>query len=193
MQGVATIDYYLDTNTVDVAVSDVVDRDGQPIIEDFGFVGVSLSADGTFSHVDRSNLLHGAFLGPANEEAAGVFEHHNPTVLGSFGARAVPDTVTLEETGTVDSPFTVSDDSGNRVPYFAYYDWGFWGRQFQEDLFGAFVEQTITRERRQSPATAPSEPLGFPEHRPEAILCREAPCGPGTYERSTIVVEVSLP
>ncbi len=83
--------------------------------------------------------LTGVFTGLSHEGAAGTLERSDFTA--AFGARAVtdvvpeaPDTgramVTLEEAGTV---------SGSYV--FLYDDWGFEGRQTEENLFGAFINR----------------------------------------------------
>ena len=146
VEGVATIDYHLSANRMDVAFSQVTSRDGRRAIPDISFRAIEPRADGTFAGGGRTGILNGAFLGPSGEEVAGVFNHRATDVAGSFGARAVPDTVTLEDTGTVDSVFTTTDDSGAGVPFFWYDDWGLWARQFQEDVFGVFVEQTVSSE-----------------------------------------------
>ena len=52
--------------------------------------------------------------------------------MGSFGARRLPDTVTLEESGAARLL---------SAGFYAFEDWGFWGEQFHEEVFRAFIEQ----------------------------------------------------
>ena len=59
-------------------------------------------------------------------------------------AQAVPDTVTLQETGTTSFAGDYSDGSGTRSVY-AYDDWGFWGQQFGANVFTAVIDREITR------------------------------------------------
>ena len=141
VEGVATVDFHLSQSLVDVTLSEVASRDGQRALPDISYRGLQPQADGTFSDWDETGYLKGAFLGPGNEETVGMFRHYSTSVLGGFGARAVPDTVTLEETGTAS---LVGDFETSSL--YAYDDWGFWGRQFGENLFAAVVEQRITRE-----------------------------------------------
>ena len=54
------------------------------------------------------------------------------------------DIVTIDEAGYVQVAYTYTDDTGTH-PVYEYEDWGIWGRQFQENLFGAFIEQVVTR------------------------------------------------
>ena len=144
VEGVATVDYHLSTNLVGVAISEVASRDGQRDLEDFGFYTIQPQADGAFEGSGQSGRLNGAFLGPSHEEAAGTFHHYAANVIGSFGARRLPDTVSLEEGGSVQVAYTYANDTGTH-PFHTYHDWGIWGQQFQENLFGAFVEQEITQ------------------------------------------------
>lgn len=144
VEGVATVDFYLATNRVDVAFSNVASRDGQRALPDISFRGLEPRADGTLQGNYDNGWLRGAFLGPGHEEAVGIFSHSETTVRGSFGAQAVPDTVTLQETGTTSFAGDYSDSSGTRSIY-AYDDWGFWGRQFGTNVFTAVVDQEITR------------------------------------------------
>ena len=124
---------------MDVLISEVTSRDHQRVVPDFGFEDLATEADGTFEGF-RSGSIEGAFFGPSHEEAAGSF-YHNPThVAGSFGARRLPDTVTLEESGTV-RLLESTVGSG----FYAFDNWGFWARQFEENVVGAFIEQTIRK------------------------------------------------
>ena len=145
VEGVATVDYFLATNRMHVSFTEVASRDRQRTFRDFGFRNLEPHADGTFADGGSTGILNGAFFGPANEEVGGMFNHSTAKVLGSFGARAVPDTVTLEETGTVGPVSLTTDDSGAQVPLFRYDDWGIWGRQYSADLFGALIEQNVTQ------------------------------------------------
>ena len=141
VQGRATIDFYLSTNLVEVAFSGVTSRDGQRTVTDFGFDDIQPQANGTFAG-GAAGILNGAFLGSGHEEAAGMFHHNAASVTGSFGARAVPDTVTLEETGAVEVAGTFTDDSGTHS-FYGYNDWGLWGKQFHNELFGSMLKQTV--------------------------------------------------
>ena len=138
VEGRATVDYYSSTNLVDVAFSEIASRDGLRALDDFGFDDIRPEADGTFASSTAGNL-NGALFGPGHEEAAGTFHHYEASVTGSFGARRMPDTVTLEETGTVEVAGTLTVTAGT-YSFYSYDDWGFWGRQFGENLFGAFLE-----------------------------------------------------
>ena len=139
VEGLATVKFSLSDSQVDVLISEVRSRDQQRVIADFSFEDLAAEADGTYGGF-VSGSVRGGFFGPAQEEAAGWF-YHNPTyIAGSFGARRLPDTVTLEENGhfrLIDS----SDGSG----FYAYDDWGFWATQFEEHVFGAFIEQTTRK------------------------------------------------
>ena len=105
VEGVATVDFHLSRSRVDVAFSDIVSRDGQRTLPNVSFRGLQPQANGTFSHWDGSGLLKGAFLGSGHEEVAGIFRHNSTSVSGGFGARAVPDTFALEETGSTSFVF----------------------------------------------------------------------------------------
>ena len=143
VEGVATVDFHLATNRVDVAFSDVASRDGRRALPDIRFSGLEPRADGTLRGNYDNGWLRGAFLGPGHEEAVGLFSHTETTVRGSFGAQAVPDSVMLQETGSVSFAGDSSDGSGTRSIY-AYDDWGYWGRQFGANAFTAVIDQEIT-------------------------------------------------
>ena len=139
VEGLATVKFSLSDNQVDVLITEVTSMDHQRVVEDFGFKDTAADTDGTFEGY-ASGPIRGAFFGPAQEEAAGWFYHNPTSIAGSFGAQRLPDTVTLEESGR----FRLIDASdGSR--FYAYDDWGFWATQFDEHVFGAFIEQT-TRE-----------------------------------------------
>ena len=133
VEGLAMIAFSLSDNQVDLAFSEVVSRDGSRQLADFGFDDLRLGTDGTFGGGGTTGLVDGALFGASHEEAAGAFHHNAASVTGSFGARRMPDTVTLHGSGTV-----------RALGHFhAFDDWGFWGRQFGDALFGAFVAQTV--------------------------------------------------
>ena len=135
VEGLATVEFSLSDNQVDVLISEVTSLDGQRTVEDFGYEDLPAQTDGTFAGF-RSGSIRGGLFGPSQEEAAGWF-YHNPThIAGSFGARRLPDTVMLEETGR----FRLLDGSVGSG-FYAYDDWGFWAAQFNEQVFGAFIEQ----------------------------------------------------
>ena len=136
VQGLATVRFSLSDHQVDVLFSVVSSRDHRRVLSDFGFKNLPARADGTFGGGGRSGMVDGAFFGPSHEEAAGSFHHNATHVTGSFGARRLPDTAALAESGTV----KLVGSTGGRG-FYAFDDWGFWGRQFQEDIFGAFIHQ----------------------------------------------------
>ncbi len=144
VEGVATIDFHLAPNRVDVRFSDIASRDGQRTLSDIAFRGLQPRDTGTVWSSLENGWLKGAFLGPDHEEVAGVFYHNTASVAGSFGAQRMSDIVTIEEAGYVQVAYTYTDDTGTH-PVYEYEDWGIWGRQFQENLFGAFIEQVVTR------------------------------------------------
>ncbi len=140
VEGRATVDFSLFTNLVDVMFTEVASRHGQRNLLDFGFGHLPAAADGTFSG-RAEGIIHGAFFGPDHEEAGGTFHHYETDVFGSFGARREADTVTLEETGAVRDHISTEG-----YKFYSYNQWGFWAKQFQENIFGAFLEQNITSE-----------------------------------------------
>ena len=140
VEGRARVGFSLSTNRVDVAFSEVVSRDGQRALPDFGFEDLRLTADGIFVGGGTAGAVDGAFFGPSQEEAAGAFYHNELSMRGSFGARRMPDTVTLEASGTATPIGNVADGSG----FYSFDDWGFWGKQFDETVFGAFLAHEIS-------------------------------------------------
>ncbi|MDE0030019.1 MAG: hypothetical protein OXU42_11535 [Deltaproteobacteria bacterium] len=133
VEGRATVAYSLGDSRVSVGFSEVVSRDGRRQLDDFGFEDLRLDSDGTFAGGGSTGAVNGAFFGPSHAEAAGAFHHNSARVTGGFGARRMPDTATLHESGTV----------GPLDHFLAYDDWGFWGTQFGDSLFGAFVTQRV--------------------------------------------------
>ncbi len=142
VRGRATLDLDLATTELVLTLADVTTVDGLDTLPDFHFDDVRLDPGGTF-RTDSQGILAGALLGPNREEAAGSFHHDAALVTGSFGARAVPDTVTLEETGDTRIGGTITDDSGTHS-FHSYHEWGVWAKQFDRQLFRALVEQEIT-------------------------------------------------
>ncbi|MDE0331888.1 MAG: hypothetical protein OXL41_08465 [Nitrospinae bacterium] len=139
VEGRATVDFWLSTNLIDVTFSEVASRDGRRELPDFGFEGLTPQTDGTFTRSDESGRIHGALFGPAREETGGTFAQYETDVFGSFGARREADTVTLEETGATRVLISSED-----YEFYAFDKWGFWVKQFQENIFGAFLEQNVT-------------------------------------------------
>lgn len=146
VKGLATVKFSLSDSQVDVLISEVMSLDRQRVVEDFSYEDLPAETDGTFEGF-VSGSIRGGFFGPSQEEAAGWF-YHNPTyIAGSFGARRLPDTVTLEETGGL------RRSSG----FYVYDDWGFWGRQLQENVFGAFIHRKVERKGTTTTYYHPSE------------------------------------
>ena len=139
VEGLATVKFSLSENRVDVAFSDVASRDGLREVPEFGFENLPAQADGRFSASAASGIVDGAFFGPLHEEAAGSFHHNATQVTGSFGAGRMTDAVTLEDRGDTAAFGDIAGGSG----FYAFHEWGLWGTQFGDDLFGAFVGQTI--------------------------------------------------
>ena len=133
VEGLATVAYSLRDNQVSLGFSEVVSLDGRRQLDDFGFEDLPLGSSGTFAGGGTAGSVNGALFGASHEEAAGAFHHNSARVTGSFGARRMPDTVTLHESGTVRAV----------EQFHAFDDWGFWGTQFGDALFGAFVAQGV--------------------------------------------------
>ena len=99
VEGVASLEYFLSDNRLDVAFTDVASRDGRRALRDFAFEGLQVEEDGTFGGDGAAGALDGAFFGPSREEAAGAFHHDPSDVTGSFGARRLPDAAAPGEGG----------------------------------------------------------------------------------------------
>ena len=134
VEGLATVKFSLSDSQVDVLITEVTSLDRQRTVEDFSYEDLEAETDGTFGGF-RSGPIRGGFFGPAQEEAAGRFFHNPTQIYGSFGAPRLPDTVTLEESG----------DTYLTSGFYAYDDWGLWGRQLQENIFGAFIHRRVER------------------------------------------------
>ena len=108
-EGLATVEYSLSENEVDVAFTKVrmmyAKESGVPAaLFGFGFEGLQVELDGEFHVDDRTGYLSGAFFGPTHEEVAGEFVYLDgewPSFIGSFGARqvsgALPPIDTIDE------------------------------------------------------------------------------------------------
>ena len=136
VEGLATVKFSLSDNQVDVLISEVTSLDHQRTVEDFSYEGLPAESDGAFGG-SRSGSISGGFFGPGQEEAAGRFYHDPTHMAGSFGARRLSDIVTLEEAGTA---FL---DEGLVFSSYVFEDWGYWARQFGQDIFGVFIDQDM--------------------------------------------------
>ena len=114
VEGLASLEYALSDNSLDVAFSDVASRDGRRTLRDFAFEDLQVAEDGTFGSDDVAGALDGAFFGPSQEEAAGAFHHHTSDVTGSFGARRLPDIAALEESGPSGTQPPIVEDDATR-------------------------------------------------------------------------------
>ncbi|MDE0206697.1 MAG: hypothetical protein OXP66_11800 [Candidatus Tectomicrobia bacterium] len=139
VEGLATVKFSLANNQVDVEISEVTSRDRQRTVDDFSYLELPVQTDGTFSGF-RSGSIEGGFFGSSQEEAAGWFYYNPYHVAGSFGARRLPDAVTLGQSGS----FGLLESSDGSW-FYAYDDWGLWATQFDEHVFGAFIEQTTRK------------------------------------------------
>ena len=109
VEGLASIDFSLIDNLLDVAFSEVASRDGEREVPDFAFEDLQVEEDGTFASADTAGTMDGALFGPSQVEVAGAFHHATTDVTGSFGARRVPGAVAVEERGTAAPPPPVVD------------------------------------------------------------------------------------
>ena len=64
VEGVATIDFHLDSNHVDVTLSEIESRDGRRTHPNINFWGLQPRTNGTIRGSDETGWLRGAFLGP---------------------------------------------------------------------------------------------------------------------------------
>ena len=87
LQGDATLDYDLDSNSLDVAFSSIknIDRLTAHTTETVMFQDLRIGSRGTFEAGLAGNRIQGGFYGPGHVEAAGIFEQSN--IVGAFGAR----------------------------------------------------------------------------------------------------------
>ena len=101
VEGLENLEFSLSDNSLDVTFSDVATRDGQRTLRDIAFQNLEVEEDGTFRGDGAAGAMDGAFFGSSQVEAAGAFRHNASNVIGSFGARRLPDTVTLAVTEPV--------------------------------------------------------------------------------------------
>ena len=85
--GDATLDYDLNTNSLDVAFRRItnVERGAAHSTRTVMFQNVRTGSRGTFEAGLTGNRIQGGFYGPGHVEAAGIFEQSN--IVGAFGAR----------------------------------------------------------------------------------------------------------
>ena len=114
VEGLASLEYALSDNKLDVTFSDVASRDGRRTLRDFAFKGLDVEEDGTFGSDGAAGALDGAFFGPSQEAAAGAFHHNSSDVTGSFGARRLPDVAALNESGPSETPPPIVDIDESR-------------------------------------------------------------------------------
>ena len=75
-----------ETPTIDIQFTDIMNVSTGDPHSDISFVGVSISdRKGFYSGPSDRNYVNGEFMGPDNEEIAGVFEHED--LIGAFGAK----------------------------------------------------------------------------------------------------------
>lgn len=116
VEGVASLEYSLSDNSLDVAFSRVASRDGRRKLLNFAFRDLPVLDDGTFARDDTAGAMDGSFFGPSQEEAGGAFHHNSSDVTGSFGARRLPAAVTLQRSGPSETqPPIVEDDETRYV------------------------------------------------------------------------------
>ena len=174
VEGLATVKFSLSNNSLDLAFSEVSSRDGKREVADFGFDDLGLEGDSTFSLWDTSGLVFGALFGLAHEEAAGAFQHNQTNILGSFGARRLPNTVTLEQGGTatldegLQMTVYILDEEILILPY-NYDDWGFWAKQFGQDIFGALIDRNLEESSLFPGISYLGDPFGRIEGTPSGI------------------------
>ena len=114
VEGLASVRFSLFDHSLDVAFSKVASRDGRRRLRNFAFRDLQLGQDGTFSRGDAEGAMDGALFGPSQEEAAGAFHHNATDVTGSFGARRLPDAVTLGRSGPSGTQPPIVDDDDVR-------------------------------------------------------------------------------
>ena len=109
VEGLASIEFSVPDNRLDVAFSEVASLDGGRRLRGFAFRNLSVEEDGTFGRAGAAGTMDGALFGPSREEVAGAFHHEATDVTGSFGARRVPVPPALEERGPAAPPPAVVD------------------------------------------------------------------------------------
>ncbi len=86
VQGKADISFALDTMTVDVMFTDIVELASGEARRDMSWLSVAVTND-EFRAGSGTNRIEGRFYGSNHDEAGGVFERDQ--VLGAFGANRV--------------------------------------------------------------------------------------------------------
>lgn len=80
------IAHFGEAPTIDIRFTNILNRttgDGHP---DISYEGAQISEGrGIWSHPSVGRVVNASFMGPDNEEVAGVFEHED--LIGAFGAR----------------------------------------------------------------------------------------------------------
>ena len=107
IKGLTTVELSLSDNEVDVMFSEIVSLDGLRELPDFGLEGLQLKEDGTI----EGDRVSGAFFGSSQEEVAGIFEHDETKILGSFGATfdwSKPE-IKIPEGFFIDIPISLTD------------------------------------------------------------------------------------
>jgi len=87
LQGDAALNYDLDSDTLDVGFSSImnIDRRAAHSTGTVTFTDLAIAPDGTFARGATGGRIQGGFYGPGHAEAAGVFGHSN--IVGAFGAK----------------------------------------------------------------------------------------------------------
>ena len=85
VEGDASLTFEMATSEIDLALTEIVSREGGRSYPDITFDNISVQ-NGTFAAgPDSSNMVEGQFYGPNHEEVGGVFERNQ--ILGAFGAK----------------------------------------------------------------------------------------------------------
>lgn len=75
-----------ETPTIDVHFTDIMNVSTGDTHADISYAGVSISdRKGILGGSSNRNFVNGEFMGPGNEEVAGVFQHEY--LMGAFGAK----------------------------------------------------------------------------------------------------------
>ena len=75
-----------ETPTIDIQFTNIMNESTGDPHSDISFLGVSISdSKGISGGPSDRNYVNGEFMGPDNEEVAGVFEHED--LIGAFGAK----------------------------------------------------------------------------------------------------------
>ena len=87
LQGDATLEYSVDSETLDAAFTDIknVTNNSAYSTDSVRFDDVSVSTNGTYQTGSTGNRIQGGFYGPSHAETAGAFEKSG--IIGAFGAK----------------------------------------------------------------------------------------------------------